>query len=164
METNPAGKMDQEKQETQKAIERLVHSQSTLVLSTVNPDGKPHATPLFYLAGAELELYWFSSDSSQHSGNLTWDHSVAVAIYTSTEHWKEICGVQMRGAVENITDRKIRRNVTRRYCERFHLGQSFRLALARSSLYVLWPAWIRYIDNSKRFGYRSEIQLPTRLP
>ena len=163
METIATSKMDQEKQETQKAIERLLQSQSTLVLSTVNADGKPHATPLFYLAGAELELYWFSSDSSQHSGNLTPDHSVAVAIYTSTEHWKEICGVQMRGTVENVTSRKIRRDVTRRYCERFHLGQSFCLALASSSLYVLWPSWIRYIDNSRHFGYRSEIRLPTRL-
>jgi hypothetical protein len=28
---------------------------------------------------------------------------------------------------------------------------------------VLSPSWIRYIDNSKRFGYRSEISLPTHL-
>ncbi len=163
METIETGGMDQENQETEKAIERLVRSQSTLVLSTVNADGTPHATPLFYLAGGELELYWFSAASSQHSDNLTRDRNVAVALYASTEHWKEICGVQMRGTVEKITDRKIRRDITRRYCDRFDLGQIFRLALARSSLYVLRPAWIRYIDNSKRFGYRSEISLPTRL-
>jgi hypothetical protein len=155
--------MDQEKQETQKAIEALVHGQSTLVLSTVNADGTPHATPLFYLAGDELELYWFSDASSQHSANLTRDCNVAVAVYASTEHWKEICGVQIRGTVGKITDRKIRRDITRRYCGRFQLGQIFRLALARCSLYVLWPSWIRYIDNSKRFGYRSEISLPTHL-
>ncbi len=155
--------MNEENQETQEAIERLMHSQSTLVLSTVNADGTPHATPLFYLAGAELELYWFSAASSQHSDTLTRDRNVAIARYASTEHWKEICGVQMRGTVEKITDRKLRRDVTRRYCDRFDLGQIFRVALARSSLYVLWPAWIRYIDNSKRFGYRSEISLPTRL-
>jgi uncharacterized protein YhbP (UPF0306 family) len=163
METVATSGMDHEQQETQKAIERLVRSQSTLVLSTVNVDGDPYATPLFYLAGTELELYWFSSDSSQHSGDLNRSRSVAVAIHTATEHWKEICGVQIRGTVETITDRKFRRDVTRRYCERFHLGTIFRLALARSSLYVLWPSWIRYTDNSRHFGYRSEIYLAPRL-
>ena len=155
--------MDHEQQETQKAIERLVHGQSTLVLSTVNTDGTPHAAPLFYLAGGGLEFYWFSSKSSQHSENLVRSHSAAVAIYASTEYWKEICGVQMRGAVENITDRKLRRDVTRRYCERFHLGRIFRLALSRSSLYLLRPSWIRYLDNSRHFGYRAEIDLPPHL-
>lgn len=162
METIPTSGMDLEQRETQKAIESLVHGQSTLVLSTVNADGTPHATPLFYLAGGELELYWFSSTSSQHSENLIRSQSVAVAIHASTERWKEICGVQMRGAAENVTDRKIRRDVTRRYCERFHLGRIFRLALSRSSLYVLRPSWIRYIDNSRHFGYRVEINLPPR--
>jgi len=155
--------MDQEKQETLKAIEALVHGQSTLVLSTVNADGTPHAAPLFYLAGKELELYWFSDASSQHSANLARDCNVAVAVYASTEHWKEICGVQMRGTVRKITDSKIRRDIKRRYCDRFQLGQIFRFALARCSLYVLSPSWIRYLDNSKRFGYRSEISLPTHV-
>jgi hypothetical protein len=160
METIATSGMDHDKQETQRAIERLVQSQSTLVLSTVNADGTPHATPLFYLAGAELELYWFSDASSQHSGNLGRNCGVAVAVYASTEHWKEIRGVQIRGTVEQITDRKIRRDITLRYSDRFHLGRIFRLALTRSSLYVLRPSWIRYIDNSRHFGYRSEIHLP----
>jgi uncharacterized protein YhbP (UPF0306 family) len=160
METIASSGMDYE---TQKAIDSLVRSQTTLVLSTVSADGEPYAAPLFYLAGGELEFYWFSSSSSQHSENLIRSQSVAVAIYASTEHWKEICGVQMRGAPKKITDRKVRRDVTRRYCERFHLGRVFRLALSRSSLYLLRPSWIRYIDNSRHFGYRTEIDLRPRL-
>ena len=163
METIATSGIDHEQQETQKAIESLVHGQSTLVLSTVNADGTPHAAPLFYLAGDELEFYWFSSTSSRHSENLIRSRNVAIAIYASTEHWREICGVQMRGAVENITDRKVRRDVTRRYSERFHLGRIFRFALSSSSLYVLRPSWIRYIDNSRHFGYRAEMDLPPRL-
>jgi len=155
--------MNQEEQDTQAEIRRLLYNQSTFVLSTVNADGTPHATPLFYLATDEFELYWFSAASSQHSDNLTRDHNVAIALYASTEHWKEICGIQMRGSVEKVRDRIIRRDVTRRYCERFHLGKIFRVALASSSLYVVRPSWIRYIDNSKRFGYRAEIILPTHL-
>jgi uncharacterized protein YhbP (UPF0306 family) len=158
-----SSKQGKKKRKQREEVERLIQSQSTLALSTVNADGMPHATPLFYLAGTALELYWFSSDSSQHSLNLMPGRSVGLAIYVSTAHWQEICGVQMRGTVEQITDRKIRRDVTRRYCERFHLGRVLRLALARSSLYVLWPGWIRYIDNSKHFGHKFEFTLPGDL-
>jgi uncharacterized protein YhbP (UPF0306 family) len=152
--------MDQQSKDTKAAAEHLLRGQSTLVLSTVNSDGTPYATPLFYLLGDELELYWFSSASSQHSQNLSHGGAVSAAVYVATERWREICGVQVKGTAEKITDRKVRREITRRYCERFHLGQVFRLAFARSSLYVFRPSWLRYIDNSKRFGFRSEVSLP----
>ena len=158
-----SSELGKKKMKQREEVERLIHSQSTLTLSTVNAAGMPHATPLFYLAGTALELYWFSSDSSQHSLNLMPGRSVGLAIYVSTAHWQEIRGVQMRGTVEQITDHKIRRDVTQRYCERFHLGQVLRLALARSSLYVLWPTWIRYIDNSRHFGHKFEFTLPGHL-
>ena len=54
---------------TVESIAGLLRSESTLVLSTLGADHDPHATPLFYLAGPELELYWFSSSSSRHSRN-----------------------------------------------------------------------------------------------
>lgn len=153
--------MDHQSSETKAAAEHLLRGQSTLVLSTVNPDGTPHAAPLFYLVGGHLELYWFSSASSQHSQNLSRGGTVSVAVYVATECWKEIRGVQATGTPERITDHKMRKEITRLYCERFHLGQIFRLAFARSLLYVFRPSWIRYIDNSKRFGFRSEVSLPT---
>jgi hypothetical protein len=138
-------------------IARLLASQSTLVLSTSGADGDPHATPLFYLTGSELELYWFSSPSSRHSRNLTRESHASVAIYRSTNDWREICGVQMHGQAEKILDRAFRQRIAREYCERFQLGNLFRTAMARTSLYVFRPSWIRYLDNGRRFGFKFEI-------
>jgi hypothetical protein len=147
------------KEETLKAVASLLRSQSTLALSTADADGQPHATPLFYLTGDDFLLYWFSSPSSLHSRNIAVDPRAAVSIYVPTEHWKEICGVQMSGVVSKVADRALRREISRAYRERFHLGNVFRVAIAKSALYRFCPHWIRYLDNTKRFGFKVEISL-----
>jgi hypothetical protein len=35
-------------------------------------------------------------------------------------------------------------------------------AMTRSRLYVFEPSWVRYIDNSRRFGYRFEVRLAAK--
>jgi uncharacterized protein YhbP (UPF0306 family) len=43
------------------------------------------------------------------------------------------------------------------------LGTAFKAVQARSRLYEFQPAWIRYLDNSIRFGYKFEFA-PTPPP
>jgi uncharacterized protein YhbP (UPF0306 family) len=140
-------------------IAALLKSQSTLSLATSDEAGVPHATPLFYFMEDDLSLYWFSSQDSAHSRNLKRSGKVAVSVYRPSEHWQEICGVQMSGVAAPVTDRQRRKAVTRLYVNRFQLGTIFRVALARSVLYCFRPRWIRYLDNSKRFGYKFEVVL-----
>jgi uncharacterized protein YhbP (UPF0306 family) len=142
------------------AVDELLRSQSTMVLSTCDGAGQAHATPLFYLSGAELELYWFSSRTSLHSRNVEVVPEVSAAIHVPTERWQEIRGVLMRGSVERVTNRLRRKEISREYRERFQLGDLFGVAMARSSLYVLRPRWIRYLDNTRHFGFKFETDLP----
>jgi len=148
------------KKETVSAVEGLLRSQSTLTLCTADADGRPHAAPLFYWAGDDLQLFWFSSPASIHSRNIAFEPRAAVAVYVPTEDWKEICGVQMRGVVSKVTDRALRREVSRAYRDRFRLGNVFRVAIAKSALYRFCPEWIRYLDNTKHFGFKVEITIP----
>jgi uncharacterized protein YhbP (UPF0306 family) len=141
-------------------IVQLVKSESTLALSTCAADGSPRSAPLFFLSDDELRLYWFSSSSSEHSRNLKKNPSAAVTIYRSTEKWREIRGVQMRGTVSLVSDPIRRAPLAREYAERFHLGMVLRAAMSRSSLFVFQPSWVRYIDNRKRLGYRFETAWP----
>ncbi len=150
-------------------IASLLKSESTLVLSTADASGEPSATPLFFLAddfsandGFDgLRVYWFSSASSAHSKNLKRDPKASVAIFHPTEVWKQIRGVQMRGTVATVKDRPLRKEVAAAYAGRFRLSAVLRAALSRSSLYVFHPAWVRYIDNGPRFGYKFEISAAT---
>ncbi len=131
-----------------------------MVLSTVDAAGQSHTTPLFYLTGDDFELYWLSSRSSMHSCNIAASPQVSAAIYAATDRWQEIRGVQMRGSVSKITERIRRREISKQYRERFQLSEFFRAVMARSSLYVFQPCWVRYIDNTRRFGFKCEIDLP----
>jgi uncharacterized protein YhbP (UPF0306 family) len=140
-------------------IALLLTRESTMALATTNAEGESCSTPLFYLAGEDLQLYWFSSSASVHSKNLRRDASAAVSIYHPTSNWKEICGAQMKGTVAVIKDRTLRKAITQTYAERFSLGAIFRTVISRSSLYVFRPAWIRYIDNARHFGHKFEVTL-----
>jgi uncharacterized protein len=141
-------------------VARFLRSHSTLALATVSAEGAPRAAALFYLFQDDWRLYWFSSTASEHSRNLKRDRAAAVSVYRPTADWRKIRGVQMRGTATPVTGRTLRRLIIRAYVERFRLGTLFRFAMARSTLYCFQPEWLRYIDNSKRFGYKFEIALP----
>jgi uncharacterized protein YhbP (UPF0306 family) len=96
-----------------------------------------------------------------HSLNLKRTPRAAATVYRSAKSWKEICGVQLRGAVSRVTEPERRATLVEAYCERFTLGRVFRLALHTSDLYSLRPEFFRYIDNARGFGYKFEL---TRRP
>jgi uncharacterized protein YhbP (UPF0306 family) len=141
-------------------VARLLRQQTTLSLATTGEDGAACATPLFYLADEELSLYWLSSEGSQHSQNLKRRPTAAAAVYGSAASWREIRGVQMRGAARIVADPERRRTLVKAYCERFKLGMLFRPAIRRSALYMFQPEFFRYIDNGRGLGAKFELTRP----
>ncbi len=138
-------------------IGQLLRAESTVALATTDQLGAPSVAPLFYFVDGELNLYWLSSTKSAHSANLIANPVAAASVFRHTERWKEICGVQMRGRVEAIADPERRKELVKVYCKRFGLGSVLRLAIGRATLYQFQPEWFRYIDNSKRLGYKFEV-------
>jgi uncharacterized protein YhbP (UPF0306 family) len=145
-------------------IRSVLLRQTTLALATVDASCRPRSTPLFFLSDEHLRLYWFSSKSSLHSRNCARNPLAAVAVYQDARVWREIQGVQMEGSVSRITDRALRKKIAGDYCERFQLGDVLGFAVRRSSLYCFTPAWVRFIDNSEKFGYKFELSLTRDLP
>jgi uncharacterized protein YhbP (UPF0306 family) len=141
-------------------VAKLLDSETTLALATAMRDGSAGVAPLFYLPQEGLRLYWFSSSTSEHSRNLCESPRAAVTVYRRTAEWEKIRGVQMRGAVSAVSDRALRRTIAKAYEERFQLGKLFEVGMSRSTLYCFQPDWVRYIDNSRRFGFRFELSLP----
>ena len=141
-------------------VRSLLRAQTTLVLASVSEDGSPQSTPLFFIADRSLNLYWFSSRSSLHSRNCLLSPHASVAISANAHTWQQIQGVQMRGRVSMVTDRVLRKSLTAEYVARFALGNLFSFAIRRSSLYCFTPGWLRYLDNTRRFGYKFELTLP----
>ena len=94
-----------------KALATLLRRENTVSLATVNERGEACVAPLFYLVDEKLSLFWLSSPTSSHSQNLKKSPRAAATVYLHTESWKEIHGVQMRGAVALITNRTRRRQM-----------------------------------------------------
>lgn len=149
--------MDRNQRKLQR-VAAFLDLETTLALATVTSDGLPRVTPLFYYPQG-LRLYWFSSGSSGHSRNLTERPRTAVTVYAPTADWKKIRGVQMRGMAWRVDDPVLRQSMTTAYVARFHLGRLFAATLSKSGLYCFAPDWVRYIDNSRRFGYKFEVLL-----
>jgi uncharacterized protein YhbP (UPF0306 family) len=142
-------------------IAALLRGQSTLALATTDEQGRPCVAPLFYLVDDELSIFWLSSETSQHSVNLARVPRASATVYRHAESWKEICGVQMHGAVTVITDQMRRKAQINLYCERFQLETVFRLVISRCALFAFTPDFFRYIDNSKWFGKKIELERDT---
>jgi uncharacterized protein YhbP (UPF0306 family) len=140
-------------------VTAFLQSQSTLALATTSADGAPCGAPLFYLADDCSRLYWLSSASARHSRNLKRNPRAAISVYCQTAAWREIQGVQMEGRVDVVAAPGERRRIVEAYCARFHLEPLFVDAIARSRLYRFQPEWIRYLDNTRRFGYKFEITI-----
>ena len=138
-------------------VAALLGAETTLSLATTGEGGQACVAPLFYIVDEELSLYWLSSGSSLHSQNLAATPCAAATVYRNIKKWKEIRGVQLRGAVCKVTDPKRRSALLKSYCERFKLGRVPRMALRLSALYSFQPDFIRYIDNARGFGSKFEL-------
>ena len=138
-------------------VATLLNEETTLSLATTGENGEASVSPLFYIAGEDLSLYWLSSESSLHSLNLTKQPQIAATVYRNAANWRQICGVQMRGSASKVTEPERRRALIAAYCGRFKLGRVLRLAARQSALYVLQPEFFRYIDNARGFGHKFEL-------
>lgn len=142
------------------AARALLESQHTLVLATVGEDGAPRSAPLYYIPGTGFRLYWMSSPRSAHSRALK--RGASVSIFAPSEHWRAIRGLQMWGEARAVRGLREKAQVLERYRRHFGLGAEFAPLLSRTRLYVFEPRRVRYIDNSRGFGHKAEIELGQR--
>ena len=144
-------------------VRNLLRNETTMVLATIDADGTPRSTPLFYVAPAATvkneppRLYWFSSGTSMHSRNCARDPAVAAAVFAPARGWKQIRGAQLWGKVAVVANLEERARIEREYGERFELGRAPAAAMRHASLYCLTAVRARYIENVRRFGEKFEI-------
>jgi uncharacterized protein len=144
---------------TQLIVQGFLDTQSTMALATARADGQPESAPLFYVSDERLNLYWLSSPTSRHSLNLSERPAVSATIYAPVWNWTDIVGLQIEGLASPITDDRIREQVLTLYLRKFQLPPELDKTITGSTLYMLTPIWIRWVDNSVSFGYKAEINL-----
>ena len=139
-------------------IREFLETQSTLSLATVNAEGHPETAPVFYVSDDQFNLYWLSSTSVQHSVNLSARSHVSGSVCPAVWQWADIVGLQIKGEAKAISDERIREQILLIYLRKFQLPPSFDSMIASSTLYVLRPTWMRWVNNSVQFGYKTELE------
>jgi nitroimidazol reductase NimA-like FMN-containing flavoprotein (pyridoxamine 5'-phosphate oxidase superfamily) len=62
----------------------LIDANLYLTLGTVDADGRPWTTPVYFAPGEDREFYWLSATDSEHSLNLAERPQVSLVIFDST--------------------------------------------------------------------------------
>lgn len=63
---------------------RILDTNGYLTLVTVDPDGRPRPTPVYFSPHQYASLYWISKPEARHSQNLAADDRVRAVIFDSS--------------------------------------------------------------------------------
>lgn len=146
----------------------FVSRQNTLTLATTNADGSPHACDLFF-THEELTFYFLSDPKTRHVQNFLRDARVSATIHGASQGWQDIRGAQIIGQVSRVEQTIERARGYTLYVGKFPfvaswltsvkaLGQAHE-KLGVIELYKINARWMRWIDNTREFGYKEEINL-----
>ncbi len=145
-------------------VQSYLRAHHVMTLATHGDEGV-WAAAVFY-ANDGYSIYFLSSPSSRHCGNLAANPRASAAVHEDYADWREIKGVQMEGiavALAGDEEQKARRLYGAKFPIVGKLEQApaaIVKALAKVRWYKLVPERLYFIDNSAGFGHRDEIELP----
>lgn len=69
---------------TKQSVSDFLKNHSVGVLSTVSPDGKPYASPIYFIADDDLNFYFTTKSDTKKSQNFTTNKHVALTVVDHT--------------------------------------------------------------------------------
>lgn len=147
-------------------LKSLIKNAKVMTLSTTG-DG-PWSSPVYYVY-YENAFWYFSSKNSRHSPTKGKFLQAGASIYIPSDEWQNICGLQMSGYIEEAEPGILAAKVFAVYLKKFPLVKDFfkekrsfdlkdLMNLFRVVLYRFVPDRGVYVDNSKGFGYKEEVE------
>jgi|BarGraIncu00222A_1022003.scaffolds.fasta_scaffold157060_1 uncharacterized protein YhbP (UPF0306 family) len=143
-------------------VAQYLQRHHVMTLASQGPDG-PWGAAVFYVNDG-TGLVFLSSPGSRHARNLALDSRCAATIQEDCSDWTQIKGVQLEGQVTPLQGDELASG-QRLYGRKFPLvGSRGKLpvaiaaALQRVRWYRLEPQRLYFIDNSRGFGHRDEIE------
>lgn len=152
-----------------RAIDDYLAGHHVMTLATHGGDGS-WAAAVFYAHDADLVLYFKSDPDTRHMRDIAAFPEVAATVHSDRQDWKTLRGLQILGHCSRVDDDDLP-GAARCYLEKFSFltGISDDSADAAERLladrlrstpfFRLHPHWIRFIDNSRGFGHKTEIRL-----
>lgn len=131
-----------------------------MTLATHGPEGLWAAAVLYVNDG--FQLYFLSAGHTRHAQNVAASPRVAATIQEDYADWAGIRGIQLEGTVRQLAGKE-REAALALYAKKYSfLNQPIAVveaALMRVNWYCLSPDRLYFVDNSRGFGHRDEIDL-----
>jgi 4-hydroxy-3-polyprenylbenzoate decarboxylase len=130
-----------------------------MTLATASEDGAVHAAAVYFAAGPDNCLVFFSEPDSQHARDLAANPQAAATIQPQVSAYTEIRGLQLRGRVRPLAPGPEWEQAFALYQAKFAFVAGLADVLAKNTLYQFTPGWIRLVDNRRGFGFKEEKNL-----
>ncbi len=114
----------------QDRVRTVLGANRYLVLGTVQPDGSPRVSPVYFTADGEDTFFWVSSPKAQHSRNIGRDPRVELVVFDSTRLPRETAAVYVTGTAEEVSSDELETACATAFA---HVGEGAR-ALAPEEL------------------------------
>ncbi len=129
-----------------------------MTLATQGPDG-PWAAAVFYAADG-FRLVFLSAGHTRHAQNMTAFPRAAATIQEDYADWPTIQGIQLEGMVRLLAGAE-REAAIDLFAESYpflkRAVSPIITALQRVNWYEIRPERLYFVDNSRGFGHRDEI-------
>jgi hypothetical protein len=86
---------------------RVIDANHYMTLATVDSDGRPRLSPVYYTAARYTAFYWVSSPEAQHSRNLAESPEAQIVIFDSTAPVGKGEAVYLRGTAKQLADEEL---------------------------------------------------------
>ncbi|MGP3962153.1 pyridoxamine 5'-phosphate oxidase family protein [Nonomuraea sp. 3N208] len=103
----------------------LIDTTRYMALGTVDPDGRPRVSPVYYAPDGYHDLYWISTPEAQHSRNIAERPEVSMVIFDSTAPIGTAQAVYLLATAERLPDDEFERHVDHACRARFPEQQVF---------------------------------------
>jgi hypothetical protein len=86
---------------------RVIDHNHYMTLATMNPDGGPRVSPVYYTAARYTDFYWVSSPDAHHSRNIAERPEIEIVIFDSTAPAGEAEAVYLGARARAIADEEL---------------------------------------------------------
>ena len=83
---------------------RVIDANHYMTLGTVNEDGGPRVSPVYYTPARYTDFYWVSSPAAQHSRNVEATPDVEIVIFDSSVPVTETAAVYLAAHARAVRD------------------------------------------------------------
>lgn len=153
-------------------IRDFIARRETMSLATKGRQ-RPWNTPVFYFCDDNLRLHFVSDPGTRHIRNMEHCDRVAVGIFDQHQSWDAIRGIQLEGQLQEVAESE-RITFQEKYCRRFPFlsadarqsavenGSLMRERFLAAGYYLVKPHFIRFVDNTRDFGFKEEYIIEPR--